>query len=84
MMDVLVLDHPTTAIPRGFDFPQATAEVLVAFQHWRVVCEAFDLVEPEEVVERVKEMNTAQQQLKVLLNVHQLGVINAKGQRVCL
>ena len=84
MMDVLVLDRPTTAMPREINFPLATAEVLVAFQRWRVVCEAFDLVESEEVIERVKEMNTAQQQLKALLNVHQLGVINAKGQRVCL
>jgi len=84
MMDVLVLDRPTTVMPKGFNFPLVTAEVLVAFQRWRVVCEAFDLVEPEEVVERVKEMNTAQQQLKALLIVHQLGVINAKGKRVCL
>ena len=84
MMDVLVLDHPTTAMPREINFSQTTVEVWVAFQHWRVVCEAFDLVEPEEVVERVKEMNTAQQQLKALLEGHQLGVVNAKGQRVCL
>lgn len=82
MMGLLTADQQTTQVPIAIPFYQAPNEVLEAFQRWRAVCDAFDLVEPEEMVARVKEMNDAKDVLDALLKLHRLAVVNSAGKRV--